>query len=539
MNGNDNGTGRANSPFQTFAPLGYGSKIKTGQKIGLACNSHWRAPLPTAATIGAYRQSVLSITGTGKPNVIAAYAPAQGCKSLPILDGSAVIPNGVFASAGTSYPGAFVTPTEYFYGGADGYEIFVWETGASNDNTMGQFLSRQFSESAVSSNSCSYYIPGLAWGGTLPSSAPIYVHACDGSNPTTNGYTYEVSEQIPLTMASSGSTISNIELRKTGSNTGVLNLNNDCGSYTVIGVVARDGGKHNALMPSGSTVTNSEFIDGYYNAAGIGDSFLVFHDHSTSACGALPIEVENSVFQQDQVIVGAGSSGNEGVISHTDDGSLMGDVSLGHVWFIAKNGATLNGFGFANVSGVAGNYLYGSQLLSGVAVNQSMTLTNSQFVSSTSGNNQILFQTSRVTLKATKLKLCGSNDAAGLLRVNAAKDLKIDLTQSQLYVNSPNTNNSSAIYNLSDDQAFNLKTVDVGSSVANWTPLEDFGTGNRFSGNNNIYESAGSPGWYFNGKHYSSLAAWQSAVSPSDAASTEAGGTAIAACSLPPIPTVN
>jgi len=522
-----------------LAALGYGAKVKAGQGIGLACNSVWRAPLPTAATIGTYNQSVLSITNTGAPNVVKAYAPPQGCKALPILDGSAILPNESFTSAGGGSPNVFFTPTEYFYGGSFGYEIFVWETGAASDNPTGQYLSRQMSVSAVNSTACSYYIPGLSWGGTLPSSAPIYIHTCDDSDPATNGYAYEVSEQIPLSMSSPGSTISNIEVRKTGSNTGMLNLQGNCGAYNINGVIARDGGKHNALAPSGTTVKNSEFINGYYNIAGIGDSFLVFHDSSTLGCGSLPIFVEDSVFQQDQVIAGAGASGNTSIISHTNDSSSMGTVSLNNDWFIAKNGTILGGIGFANVTGVVGSRLYGSQLANAINMLGNVKLTKSQFVSNVPSNYQIIFQTSKVSLTATDLSICGSNIAQGLLRVNGATGLRFDLQNSKLYVASPNTNNTSAIFNISSGQKFHLSGVDFGSAVSNWAPMEDYGTDDKFTGNNNTYESSGDPTWYFNGKHYTSLVAWQSAVSPADSSATEGGGKAVAACTLPNIPVVN
>jgi len=536
VNGSDSNPGTAAAPFQTFAPIGYGAGVLSGQSVGLACGSHWRAPLPTASSIASYNQSVLSITNTGNTpavhNMVAGYGIGPNCSALPILDGSAIIPNASFTNAGGGNPNVYYTPTEYFYGGANGYQIFVWETGAATDSATGTYLAYETSESAVNSTSCSFYIPGLTWGGTIPSSAVIYIHSCDGSNAATNGYVYEVSEQIPLTLFSPYSQVLTIELRKTGSNTGMLNLNNDGGSYFASGLILRDGGKHNALVPSGSTINGSLFIDGYYNVSGISDALLVFHDgHGTG----LPLIANNDTFQTEQSIAGNGASGATGIISHTDDGSSMGNVVLNNDWFIAKNGTVLSGFGFANVVQVIANQLYGSQLQSGVASYQNLTLSNSQFVSALSLNSPIYVQTNGITLSIDNSEFCGENLAQGILRLNA-NNLTLSLTNSELYGRFPNANNPALVVNTGSGSTLYYYADDFGSNTQFFRAIEDLGSGNTFSptSNNNIYEgSPWPPYWQMNsGSTYSTLTTWQTSVSPADSNSVEAGGAAFGACKL-------
>jgi hypothetical protein len=344
--------------------------------------------------------------------------------------------------------------------------------------------------------------------------------------------------QIPLTSNTLYEHVTGIEGRKTGSNTGVLDFEAPFGSVVLNGCIARDGGRHNALLPSGSIVNNCEFLNGYDNEATIGDALLVFHEHSTTRFASLPLTVINSVFQMNQPVTGNGSAIS--IISHTDDPSSMGNVFLDNDWYISKNGVYLGGWGFANVaSPTIANRQYGSQISGLASPYENVNITNSQVVSY-SGSPFITFETAGVTLSIDNSKFCGNSNGQGFWRVVSANNLNISITNSQAYIRYPSGTYQTMFYLGDTGTTLNLSNDDFGANLA-WLPIEDFGTSNTFSnawnetsGGSNIYESgSGTPQWYFNGTHYSTLTAWQAAVAPADANATLAGGTAYEACKLP------
>ncbi len=588
--------------FRPSLPSGTARVLTASQSVGLACGSIWKA------TLASTNQSVLGISAGGGSatayNTVAAYNYGGACSALPILDGSAIIPNSAFTAVGGSYPNLYyagasftgsglgttltvsssglagviepgytlagsacVPPATVILsgpsgGGAGTYvtsaattcssasltasptfpalaanKIFVWETGAPGDDPTGQFMSLQTTESGANSAAGSYYIAGYSSGfstNTPPTSGFVYVHPYDGSNAITNGYIYEVSMQIPFTSNTLFDHVTGIEGRKTGSNTGVFNFEGPGGSVQLNNCIARDGGRHSALLESGSTVSNCVFVNGYDNESSIGDNFLVFHESSTGAIGALPLTVNNSVFQQSQVISGNGSA--TGIISHTDDTTLMGNVSLNDDWFIAKNGTVLEGFGFANVGAVIVNRQYGSQIGSLDSIYQNTAVTNSQVVTAASANDIFLFSTNGTTLTVDNSKFCGTNMGQGVFRWVSSNNNTLNLTNSLVYGRYPNAANPTLQFNGGSGTTYYFYGDDFGSNVQYWSPLEDQGSGNIYStaSDYNIYESQGgyAPQWFLNSTNKSTLPTWQSLTS-ADSHSTENGGAAAIACELP------
>jgi hypothetical protein len=539
VHGSDSNPCTAALPCQTFAPsvINYGAALTNGQSAGLACGSDWKSTLTST------NQSVLGIStgGTATPTsyvTIAAYNYGGSCSALPILDGSAQIPNSAFTAVGGSYPNLYYAGASFTASGSGtaltvssvtgviepGYTIagnacipsgtkivsgsgtswvssaattfssqsgitasptflstansslYVWETGAAGDDPTGQYMSLQTSEANANANAGGYYIPGCTtFQCTVPAAAFIYVHPYDGSDAITNGFTYEYSMQIPLTISPAYAKVSGIEARKTGSNTGMFNFLSEAGSYQLSNCIARDGGRHSALLSSGSIVNNCEFLNGYDNEATIGTNMLVFHD--ASAIGSLPITVNNSIFQMNQVV--SGNAEATSIISHTDDSSSMGTAYLNNDWYISKNGVSLAGFGFSNVHAVIANQQYGSQIASLDAPAQNVTVTNSQVVSYT-GTPIFQFRTAGITLSVDNTKLCGEATGQGLFRVISVNNLNISVTNSQIYIRYPSPTYAMILYLGDTGTTVNFSNDDFGANLA-WLPIEDFGSTNTLA----------------------------------------------------------
>jgi len=514
VNGNDANPGT--SPALAFQNITALPTITAGQSIGLADGSHWRQELSTSAN---------NVTVAG-----------YGSGALPIIDGSDIIPNSSFTKT-AGYTNVYNTATITFPEAADGMWANAWETGGPGDSTTGTILAEVASEALVDSTACSYYIPTMT-GSVMPSSAIVYIHSCDGSSPIANGYTYEIAQRGGLRLTGSSETIRNIEGRKNANDAGSINVGD---SSLISGVIARDGAKHNVLAGQGTVVNNSTLIDGYYPAtAGSGDSFLVFHDSTASG---LPISFNNSICQSDQLTAGNGEASC--VISHTSDSSLFGTASLIDDWAISENGTALALEGLGNITSEVDTNVYAYNLTGGYGPQVNTTITGGQYVSSTPSNTPI-YPAAGISLTINGAKICASNTVQGFIR-DIGANISINVSNSEIYLNSPGGENGAKfIYNGGNSgESYTFNNDDFGSNVASWIVIEDFGSGNTFSGGTtagtqNIYESSSqAPQSYFNAIHSSTLAAWQSAISPADSAATESGGNAVSACTLPTIPTVN
>jgi hypothetical protein len=514
VNGNDANPGT--SPALAFQNPTALPTITAGQSIALADGSHWRQQLTINAA---------NVTVTG-----------YGSGALPILDGSDVLPNAGFTKT-AGYTNVYNTGTITFVGPESDVWINVFETGASGDNPTGSFLTNETTEPAVDSTACSYYIPGLsASTGAPPSPAPIYIHSCDGSSPITSGYTYEVAQRTGLLMTSMDGVVHNIEFRKGADRNGEIVLRGDGYSYQVSGIIARDGNFHNMLLPSGSTVASSTFVDSYIPSLAGASTLLVFYDNTGSG---LPITASNNTFQTDQPI--AGNTTADAIYEHTASGNI-GAATLNGNWYIAKNGTALTAWSLQNIASMSETGDYGSNLYAVGNPLANATITSSQFV--TIGPS-VPFTNSATgnTITINNSKVCSSNIESGyaLLWITQS-GVSVSFINDTIYLNSQNAGVNVILRNGSSSNAVSwvLNGNDLGSNVSGWYALADTASGSSFSGDNNIYEAAShTPSWHWSAGYATTLAKWQSYVTPADAHATESGGNAIAACTLPTIPTIN
>lgn len=514
VNGSDSNTGLTSS--QAFRNISALPTISAGQSVGLANGSHWRQQLTINAD---------NVTVTG-----------YGSGALPILDASDQISNASLTKT-PGYTNVYNSATTTFTMGGGIAWANMWETGGPGDSSTGTFLSATSSIAAVDATACSYYIPTMTTS-LMPSAQPIYVHSCDSTSPVSNGYTYEVAQRAGLSMTSRNGIVRNIEGRKNAANDGSIILQGDGYSYAVNNVVARDGGKHNILLSGGSTLASSTIINSYYNASGIGGGMIEFHDGIGSG---LPVTISTTACQTDQIVTGNGTANCAG--SHASSGNL-GAVTLNNIWVIAKNDAQLGGFSFGNAGQITATSVYGSQLSGGFSLNSgnNLILGNSQFVSFNSiGNQPISTNANNLQISISGSKFCSTNNTQGIIRIVGNSGTSVNLSSNSFYLLSPNANSKATVRNNGTGASFTFNNNDFGGNTQFYTPLQDTGSSNTFSGDNNIYESASFPAqWQLNnGSTITTLAAWKALVSPADANATTTGGSAVDACTLPTMPTVN
>ncbi len=508
VHGSDSNNGQ--TPAMAFRNITRLPTITSGASVGLATDSWWRQEL----RINANNVKVSS----------------YGSGARPILDGSDQV-----ANASITKTGGFVyqTPSITFGVVSTAAWVNFFETGGPGDGKYGSYLSNVASESAVDSTPCSYFISGMVPDGTLPTSATIFFHSCDGTSPITNGYVYEYSNRSTgLFLNGLHHTVSGIETRKSADDLGSLQCQTDGASCIVTNVVARLGGKHNIFAGGGSRVYSSYLIDGYYSTT-VAD-LLVFFDNTGSG---LPIYIENNVFQQDQWPSGLSIAS---AISHTAGGSL-GDVNFQSNWMIAKNAPSASPFGgvsFANVGTVTIGSSYGSQLGNFAAFQQAATLASSQAVSDSTNNNPVeILAAVPVTISASSF--CGANEQNGII-FPSVSGVTLTLTNNKLY---PKTPVAIAPEALHAPNAISLTSNgnDIGSnSTGGYYAYNNFAaSGSTFMGDNNLYENTNAPniGLVLNNTSAANLPAWQSQTGQ-DAHSSFGNGAASDACSLPTIPNV-
>ncbi|HUD02639.1 MAG TPA: Ig-like domain-containing protein [Candidatus Paceibacterota bacterium] len=506
VNGNNANPGT--SPSLALKDITALPTINTGQSVGLAYGSNWRQQLTINAP---------NVTVTG-----------YGSGARPILDASDVLPNANFTKTG-GYTNVYNTGTITFIEGGQAAWANMWETGGPSDSSTGTFLAYETSIASVDSTVCSFYIPTMTTG-VMPSSQPIYIHSCDGTNPITNGYTYEFANRAAgLYMNGYGGIVSNIETRKNAYNDGSLELEGNGNSYTVTNVIVRDGGKHNMLLSAGSTMASSTLIDGYYNG---GPNLFVIYEASGSG---LPVTLTNNIFQQDQGSVSASAG-----ISHTTSGT-MGAITVNGGYVIALNGASISGFDFGNVTGVTINNTIFDQANLGARAEStstagSLTATGVQYVYSGSASNNAFTLASGANVTLTNNNLCSTNGSVGYGLVSLYQAATSTLTVSG------GTSYEGGTHIGSDTTATGL-TINVSNHLfdspgGNTSSYGLYSTGDTFTGNNNTYVSPHMNRWELNGVLYTTLATWQTAVAPQDSSVTTTG-SGLSACTLPTIPTVN
>jgi hypothetical protein len=266
VHGNDANSGRdIDHPFKTIGRL-LASNITPRQTIALKAGSHWRETLTVPA-------ADILVTSYGK-----------GQK--PLLDASDVVIHTLWGKVpGTKNVYQVSVPID-----ADPNITWVnaWEDG--------KFLVRATSIANCDATPGSYYPSADTGNGTIP--ITLYIHTGNGSNPATNGKLYEYSKrQNAFVSVDPKVTVLGLWTRR--------NLNNN-GSFALTGmgslavdILITDGGKHNAYISPGVSMTDVTLENQYYagndfimvviNANGMaGDStFTRVHAYSTVSTGAV------------------------------------------------------------------------------------------------------------------------------------------------------------------------------------------------------------------------------------------------------------
>jgi hypothetical protein len=525
VNGSDANPGT--SPSLALRNITALPTITAGQGVGLAYGSHWRQQL----TINAANATVIG------------YPTTYNSTNLPILDASDVIPNANFVAATGGNTGAYYTNSalSFLSAGSGAGWINVFETGGPGDSTTGRFLTNVVSEALVASTPCSYYVPGISQGSAVPASGVIYLHSCDDSSPITNGYLYEFSNRATaLTMNGYGGKVSNLEGRKNSSESGAIVLSGDGNSYIVNNIIARDGNDHVMFVPSGTTISNSQFINAYWGP-NIFNNLLVVYDANGTG---LPFSSSNNIYQQDQNM----SDSVYGVIAlmqHTNGGTSIGNVTSTGDWFIGKNGAIMTAFGVSNTPSLIMNNNYASQVAHMVSVTTSVVDNGSQFVAS--GGDFLEYAAANQTVTLNNTLICTTNSPyGGPLNIENAANSTLNINGGVTYLdtgkgwNVISDNNGEGTANVH----LNINNHIFGGPGQYSMNAYDFtGSGGVFTGgtagNANSY-STGFGFMIFNNVQYNSLAAWKAAVTPQDAVAVSIAPTVgQSACTLPTIPTVN
>lgn len=189
-----------------------------------------------------------------------------GSGTKPLLDSSDAIASGGWTKTGgltSVYQVAVATQTS----GAALF-ITVFENGV--------FLQKATSAADADTKPGSFY-PSAASG-----SLTLYVHASDGSNPASNGKTYEFSSRLNSLDAGSveNVTIRNIITRRPISTSGSLKIGRGC---NVSDCEANDGNLHNILAMSRAVLTRVTMTNAY---AGLNDGPIAFVAFDATPDGA-------------------------------------------------------------------------------------------------------------------------------------------------------------------------------------------------------------------------------------------------------------
>lgn len=543
VNGSDANSGK--SPTQAFQNLTAVPTLTKGQSVGLAAGSFWRQQFSSS--------NIDNITIAGYGNITSATSGAAS--TLPIISADDVLPNANFVKT-AGQTNVYNTASAVAFATSGLSNSCGW-INVHEDNHLGApgglFLQSVTSIALCDSTPGSYYIPGMtgASGGTIPP-ATIYIHPFDGSNPITNGYTYDFTNRVScLFINGKNVTVKNVEVRGGNSVNGSLALLGDNKQCTVNNVIGRHGIQVSLGISGGSTITNCLVINMYnLSVPYLGSQMLSPFDVNGAG---LPFTMSGNILQQDQALPGnvtvplnkqVNSTGTDGLITFKNN------------WIIGKNGAVVSAM-YLSPSGTAavfdGNYATG---ITGFYTHYGTwpaTISNNQMVVTTpSGgyagfdapSNPITLNIANATVTLTNNKFCHIGQYYGTISVqksgctvNSSGNLYFLSTSVQGYngaIVGTSGNNNCVINSSNDDFGTNVGAGNL------WPVAAAFVTGWTFNGSNNIYENKNLvPHWTLNSSTaITSLAAWQATAGVTDTGSTESGGNAAAAANLPPIPSV-
>jgi peptidoglycan hydrolase-like protein with peptidoglycan-binding domain len=471
VNGSDANRGTSfASAFQNLTAL---PTIANGQKICLVDGSYWRQSLSI---------------GTGSPLINNVTVSSCGSGAAPIIDGADQIASGSWSKT-TGFTNLYQT-TEPFGIGSAGWINFF-------DN--GSFYQNVASQATADATTCSYYISDMT-----VATGTVYIHTCDGSNPASNGHTYEYTHRlIALQIWGNNETVTGISTKRAANYDGSIVIQGDGSSSYVANCTADLGSKHNMFVPGGSTVENCSFTDAYYPVSG--NMFVAFDQVGSG----LPVTVRDSTFTLTQNIPGNVISA---AFFHTGSGSL-GTVDFENDTLSSTGGGKFAGISGQNSSLMIVNHATstGMAYLANALVNTN--LTNSKYKSSFANNNLIGTGASGLTLNVTGNQACVTDVSKGTVTVQNT-GVTVNLTGNTFYLQATQSFPIDQVANLSTGLTLNSNNNIFDSAHVSSTIYDMGASGGTFTGDNNAYVLPDMTTWDLNGSTFSSLAAWQATTSP-------------------------
>lgn len=258
VNGSDANDGlTAATAKATLAAITALVGFQPNKRIGLARGSVWREQL---------------IIGLVTSRVNGTQIGAYGSGAMPLVDGSDPITAGSWSLAASqtlTYQAA-VTFTGALPGsGGEFRNVF------ENGKVLVQASSIANCEATAGSCFLSSYTAGTA---------TLYIHPSDGSNPASNGKTYEYTNRYgvvilygdtTVTSLAQGAQVRNIRTRRQRCNDGSMVSYGRFSYFRACSI--EDGHKHNALLAAGGLAEACTFLNGYNGAGGF-ENHLVFFD---------------------------------------------------------------------------------------------------------------------------------------------------------------------------------------------------------------------------------------------------------------------
>jgi hypothetical protein len=278
VRGSDANSGRdINHPFKTIGRL-LASNIALGQRIALKAGSHWRETLTVPA-------ANITVTSYGRGR-------------RPLLDASDVVTPALWSETpGTENVYQATVPID-----ADPNITWVnaWEDG--------NFLVRATSIANCDATPGSYYPSADTGNGTIP--ITLYIHASDGSDPGANGRLYEYSKrQYAFVSVDPDVKVIGLWTRRNLNNNGSLALTG-LGSLAEQTLIT-DGGKHNAYISPGVSMTDVTLENQYY----AGNDFIMVVMNANGMPGDTTFTRVRAYSTTSTGLVGSG------IGSHSNDGN--------------------------------------------------------------------------------------------------------------------------------------------------------------------------------------------------------------------------
>jgi hypothetical protein len=331
VNGLDTNPGNSQFfPFKTLAAAKTAVGSMTGQRVALKCGSVWKEEF-SIGTSGS------RVNGTKILSYGSAYAlPQSGATpDAPFIDGSETIPSGDFtlASGQTVTYQANVTLQGSTPGAPGSEQRLVWEDG-------------RFLLQATSIANCEATAGSFFYSSSSSATPTVYVHASDGSDPSTNGKVYDFNCRfICIDLYGDNCQVTNVRTRRQRANNGSMNLNGDACWFT--NVTAEDGHKHCSLTWEAGGYLKSAFKNAYNGTSG-SPNFVVFNKPTGTSRGITVQDcaflMEVNVIPNSSAVVQAGASS---VICHCNAGDF-GLLSAGG----NTHTGPITGYGPQNVTGI-------------------------------------------------------------------------------------------------------------------------------------------------------------------------------------------